>query len=195
MGNTGRPSAKAVEKINDSLTKLRAAHVYITNEWGEDRERVWGQSEKDTYRKAVVFKYDGSLLPMERMSAYINGQLTESAVKLFREPPLVSFARSRGQITTVSTKLLQSPLNKTDQNLMIDDYLIDRISKMKRAKANRKQAVTKILFATINEACKRTTTKQKQRTPETVYKYLDYYHKCEFIAGYSKEADGVSILP
>lgn len=195
MGNTGKPSAKAIEKINDSLTKLRAAHVYITNEWGEDQERTLGQSEKDTYRKAAVFKYDGSLLPMERMSAYINGQLTESAIKLFREPPLVSFARSRGQITKVTTKLLQSPVNKTDLNLMIDDYLIDRISKMKNAIKGKKHTVTKILFSTINESCKRTTSKQRQRTAETVYKYLDYYQKVGFIKGYSKEPDGVNISP
>ena len=193
MGNTGRPSAKAIEKINESLTKLRAAHVYITNEWGEDREATWGQSEKSTYRKADVFKYDGSILPMERVSAYINGQLVESAIKLFREPPLVSFARSRDQITTVSTKLLQSPVNKTDQNLMIDDYLIDRIAKMKRAAANKKQTVTKILFSTLFDSCKIKSKMQKSRAPEKIKAYLDYYQKCGFIHGYTVLPDGIDI--
>ena len=187
MGNAGRPSAKQVEKINESLTKLEAAHIFLTNDYGED-------AETETYpKRAIKFEYSGSLLPMERMSAYINGQLVETAVHLFREPPLVSFARGRHQITTVEPKLLQSPLSKTDQNLMIDDYLIDRIAKMKRTKTNHKQVITKILFESLNKECKRTTTKQKQRTPETVYKYLDYYKKCGFISGYKKESDGVDI--
>ncbi len=186
MGNAGRPSAAQIKKVNDSLDKLQAAHIFLTNNYGEN-------AETETYSKRAVFEYSGSILPMERMSAYINGQLAETAVHLFREPPLVSFARDRSQITTVEPKLLQSPLSKTDQNLMIDDYLIDRIAKMKRTKANRKQPITKILFSSLNESCKRTTTKQKQRTPETVYKYLDYYTECNFIEGYTKEPDGVDI--
>lgn len=187
MGNTGKPNANQIKKINDSLEKLQAAHIFLSNNAGED-------AETDTYpKKAVSFEYSGSLLPMERVNAYINGQLAESAVRPFREPPVISFARGRHQITTLDPKLLQSPLNKTDQNLMIDDYLIDRIAKMKRAKANHKQVIAKILFSSLNESCKRTTSKQRQRTPETVFKYLDHYKSCDFISGYTKESDGVVI--
>ena len=187
MGNKGRPGKGDVKKITDSLTKLNAANIYLTNDFGED-------SETETYpKKAVTFEYKGSLLPMETMSAYINGQLVETAIHLFREPPPVSFARSRNQITTIEPKLLQSPISKTDANLMIDDYLIDRIAKMKRARTNRKQVITKILFSSINENCKRTTTKQKQRTPETVFRYLEYYKDCGFISGFQKLEDGIDI--
>lgn len=187
MGNTGRPSAKQIEKIDESLTKLRAAHIFITNDMGDN-------AETSTYKKSIVFKYDGSLLPMERVSAYINGQLVKSAVKLFREPPLVSFARSRKQITRVDVKLLQSPINKTDQNLMIDDYLIDRIAKMKNAAKNKKTPITKILFSSLFENCNIKTKMQKSRAPETMKRYLNYYKECGFISGYEELSDGVEIL-
>ena len=135
--------------------------------------------------------YDASLLPFERISAYINGQLTESAIHLFREPPLVSFARERNQITTISRQLLESPINKTDANLLLEDYLIERIGRMKNTKSN---APLKMLFKTIYEKCAITTAKQKQRAPEKIRRYLDHYKKCGWIKGYKEDTDGIKIL-
>ena len=186
MGNTGKPNQTQLKKINESITKMNSAHIFLSNKKGEDAEA------KNHNRPE--FEYDGKLLPMERMSAKINGQVVESAIHVFREPPLVTFAKKRKQITTITPELLQSPVNKTEQNLCIDDYLIDRISKMKNAKGKKKAVrITKILFDTINTECHRTTSKQKQRTKDVVYTYLDYYKKCDFIKDYTKEADGVNI--
>ncbi len=180
MGNIGRPSAKDIKKINDSITKMNAAHIYLNNE-----------SEHAVYKKYDKFIYDASLLPMERVSAIVNGQTAESAVHLFREPPLISFARSRGQITTVSQKLLQSPLNKTDANLQIDDYLIERISRMKSGK---NKAANRILYNTIFDECNITTKMQRIRSKEKIITYLDYYKSCKFIKGYKTAADGITII-
>lgn len=102
MGNTGRPSTNDIKKINDSLTKMRAAHIYINNE-----------SEHKLYPRYSKFVYDASLLPMERISAVVNGQTVDSAIHLFREPPLVTFAKERKQVTTISRQLLASPISKT----------------------------------------------------------------------------------
>lgn len=190
MGNTGRPSAKAVKKISDSIFKMNAAQITLDNTF----EGIGKEAETETYsKKAVSVTYKGSLFPMELLEAYINNQYVESAIHLFREPPLVSFARDRHQITTVEPKLLQSPISKTDANLMIDDYLIDRISKMKRTKANRKQPITKILFTTLFESCKIRTKMQRSRAPEKIKAYLDYYKECGFITGYTMLDDGIDI--
>ena len=190
MGNTGRPSAKAVKKINDSILKMNSARIILDNTF----EGAGEEAETETYNKrSVKTKYKGSLFPMELVEAYINNQFVESAIHLFREPPLVTFARDRHQITTVEPKLLQSPISKTDANLMIDDYLIDRISKMKRAKQKKKQVITKILFSTLFESCRINTKMQKSRAPEKIKAYLDYYKQCGFIAGYTMLEDGIEI--
>lgn len=180
MGNSGKPKADQLKKINDTLTKMGAARVYIDN-----------QQEVQAAKGYKHFKYDAPLLPFERISAYINGQLTESAIHLFREPPLISFARQRNQITTISRQLLESPINKTDANLRIDDYLLERIGHMKSGKG---KAPRKMLFATIYKQCKITTAKQKQRAPEKIRRYLDHYKKCGWIKGYTEDADGITIL-
>lgn len=173
------PSPKDIQKINDSLTKMGAAHIYIDN-----------KNEISVNKKYPKFKYDASLLPFERMSAYINGQLTETAIHLLREPPLITFARERKQITTIDRQLLLAPVSKTDANLRIEDYLIERISHMKSPHS---RAPRKLLYATIFENCGITEKKQRQRAPEKIRRYLDYYIECGLIKDYTETKEGITI--
>ena len=180
MGNTGSPSTADIKKINDSITKMFEAHIYLDN------------TEESKAYKYGSFVYDGSLLPMERVSAVLpNGQTVDSAIHLFREPPLIYFARERKQITTISRQLLESPLSKTDANLLIDDYLIERISSMKNSRG---KLGNKILYATIYEECRINSKMQRSRTPEKIRKYLAHYKECKFIKDYKEEETGVTII-
>lgn len=179
MAFEGRPSKYDVDKINKAITKMSGARIYIDN-----------LEEAKAYKNYPVVKYDGSLLPMERAQVVVNGQLAETAIHIFREPPLISFARERKQITTIERKLLASPISNTDQNIRLQTYLIERISRMKNSKG---KASNKILYETLFSETGIKSPKQRQRAPEKIYKLLDHYVKCEFIKGYSKEKDGVKI--
>lgn len=176
MGYTGKPGKSDLEKINIAVTKMTGARIYVNNE-----------QEAGRYRYAK-FVYDGSLLPLERGSAVVNGQLVDAVLHLFREPPVISFAKQRRQITTIDVKLLQSPISKTDQNLVLDDYLIERI-----ARGKKRQKWQRILFKTIYEKTGAKTAKQKQRVVGKVSRYLDHYQKCGMITGYDTGPDGVTV--
>ncbi len=185
MGGKGRPDKASIQKINDSLTKQSNATLYIDNDYAG-----YGQETEVKQQKGrKTFRYDGKVLPLERVSAYIDGQFTDAAIHFFREPPLVTFARDHKQLTTCDPILLQSPVNKTLSNLMIDDYLIEQIAHMK----NSKKFSRKMLFATIFEHCKITTKKQRQRAPEIIGRFLDHYKSCDFIRDYTREEDGIRI--
>ena len=173
----GKPGTKDLEKIYNAVSKMTGARISVDN-----------TQEADSY-KYPRFVYEGSLLPMERGAVIVNGKLSEAAIHIFREPPLVSFARKRKQITTVELKLLQSPVSKTDANLLIDDYLIERISKAKNGKGKS----CRILYKTLYERTSITTKKQRERAQEKIRRYLDYYKQCGFITGYSMEADGLTV--
>lgn len=180
MGNSNRPAPNQIQKIWDSLTKMRSAVITVDN-----------QKEVEAGSKYESFSYDGQLLPFERISAYINGTLTDAAIHLFREPPLVQFARERKQVTTIPRKLLESQVSKTEASLQIQDYLLERIGRMKRDP----KAPRKILFSTIYENCGITTRNQRSRAPEKVKLFLEHYTKCDWIKGYSFKlsSDGVQI--
>lgn len=177
MGNVGRPSANQLQKINNAITKMTGARIFFDNEQ---------EAKKYKYTR---FKYDGSLLPLERGTAIVNGQLADAAIHVFREPPLIAFAKQRKQVTTLDIKLLQSPLSKTDANLQIDDYLLERISKAKNGKAHS----CRILFKTLYTKAGITTKKQEQRAPAKIEKYLSHYQQQKFITRYTMEKDGMTV--
>ena len=184
MGGITRPGGNILSKINDAITKMTTARIFFDNE---------REAEKYKYNH---FKYDGSLLPLERGTAIINGKLANAAIHIFREPPLITFAKQRNQITTIDIKLLQSPVNKTDDNLRIDDYLIERISRAKNGTGRSCRILYKTLYEHAGIADKPKTDterQQKKRAPEKIKKYLDHYQKTGFISRYTVEKDGLTI--
>ena len=176
MGYTGRPSADDITKINQSITKMSTAHIFVDN-----------KEEVDNRYKYPRFKYDSSLLPMERIQLIVNGVLADSAIRVFTEPPLMRFSRERGQITTYNVKLLQAPVSKTEQNLRIQFYLLERIARAKSQHGERK-----ILYSTICDRADITAKKQRQRTPEKVKRYMEYFKECGEISGYTSDKESIT---
>ncbi len=176
MGNTGKPSKNQLEKISESVTKMQGANIFIDN---------IQESEAYNYLR---FHYKGYLLPIEITTATINGQLAESAIRILREPPMMTFAKQRKQITTITVKVLQSPISKTDANLLIDDYLIERIGRAKRSGQG-----CKILYDTLYENAQITSKMQRARAPEKIKTYLEHYKSCGLIADYKMLNDGIKI--
>ncbi len=175
MGYTGNIGDAARRKINDSITKMTAARISVDN-----------IEEADAY-KYPHFRYDGSLLPMERITAIVDGQVANAVIHLFREPPLFTFARERKQVTTCSVKVLQSPLSKTDRNLAIEDYYREQIAWIKTGKRNRR--------ITDEDAIKETNLKKKEwtRKRKDVTKLLNHYKEIGWIAGFEDDGAGFVI--
>lgn len=178
MGYKGRAGASDIKKINAAISKMSGAHLYIDNLAEVQANYGYGH-----------FKYDAALLPMERITAVINGQTAEAAIHVFREPPMVTFARDRKQITTVDLKLLDTPLSKTNANIELEDYLIEEIARIKNGKRE-----PKMLYKTIYEHANIKTTKQKQRAPGKIKQLLDHYKACGHISAYKVMKDGVVII-
>lgn len=176
MGGTGRASANQRQKISAAVHKMHGATISIDN-----------AIEAGAYNYPK-FVYTGSLLPIERIKKIVNGNVVEEAIHLFREPPAMTFAKQRGQITTIPVRLLNSHVSMTDTNLAIEDYLLDRISHAKTGKGQ-----TKILYRTICDKAGAVTRKQQQRVPEKVKEYLTHYVKCAYIASFAETSDGVTV--
>ena len=176
MGYKGRVGARDIQKINTSISKMNGAHLYIDN-----------LAESNVY-KYDHFTYDGVLLPMERIQAIVKGQTADAVIHVFREPPMVSFARERKQITPIDIKILDTPLNKTSSNIELEDYLIEEISAIRKGRRN-----NKMLYKTIYESTNIKTAKQQQRAPGKIKQLLDHYVTCGFIKAYKETKDGVTI--
>lgn len=201
MGYTGKPGRNDLEKLAAAVTKMGMARIMVDN-----------SQEIAAKYNYPHFKYDGYLLPMERITASVDGKITEAAIHLFREPPLVTFARQREQITQINIRLLQSPISKTEANIALEDYLIERIAqarnergklqkkrcktdeeRQKKAEALKKAANARILFTTLYDHANIETVKQKQRAPEKIKRILEHYKTCNFISEFKIDTTGVTV--
>lgn len=181
-----KPNKKDRDKINKSLSKM-AARIHLDNKI----------EVNETYAKYPLFKYDGALLPFDRIEAEFNG-IPAEAIRIYRPAsegaspdralPLVRFAKARGQYTTISTQLFGA-LSLTDNNLAIQDYLIEEIGRIKRGNRN-----NKMLYETILEKTGQVKPMQKSRAKEKIHAILDHFTKTGFIKSYSIESDGVTII-
>lgn len=178
MGNTSRPPREEIRKINNSITKMRIAHIIVDN-----------TKEHEVNNKCKIFKYDSSLLLFDRITATINGVITDAAIRVRGTPPLMEFALGRKQVSTCDPAMLQSPIKQTDANLRLEDYLLRRIMHMK----NNSRTTRKILFSTLFESCEITTKMQRHRAPDKITALLDHYKKNGFIVGYILANDGITI--
>lgn len=177
MGYVKNPSDDMLSRISDSVIKMNSAQITIDN-----------QSEVEIYKNYPLFRYQGSLLPLEKIDCIINGKLTDSAINIFREPPMITYAKEHKQITTVKVELLQSPLRKTELNLKLEDYIIEQISHMKKG-----TLTNRMLFNSIYTNIGITDKKQRQRTPAKIYELLDYYKKQNWIKEYTLTEDKTGI--
>lgn len=181
-----RPNAKILERINDSLNKMRAASIYINN----SRENAAHPN------KEMIDIDDASLLAFKRRSVLIHNKLCNSAIVLLLDPtsgkplfPLMDFAVDRNEITTVPRKVLTTPISKTEKNIALEEYVRGLIVWMKYSSA----APRKILLTTIYEKCGIETTMQKRRAPDTIDRLLQYYKTIEFIKGYRSNKKSITI--
>jgi len=179
MGNTGRPNAKTKEKIMESVETISRARVTIDT-----------TEEHELYPKYDRVKATFPLLATETCTAYARGQVVEGAIRIIEAPKLFAFAENRQQVTRLPLNVLDSPISKTDDNLLLSDYLLMRISKMR----NSKNITRTILLDTIYQRCCIETYKQKQRLPEKIERILNHYKEFEWIKDFKLTEREIEII-
>ena len=166
-------SSKQAQAISDAITKLMFSHAVID------------ASQEAQLRGLDKARYDSNLLNAKRLTVSANGQTTE-AIKILDTPILYDYAERRNQIGRFDVKLLDSPVNKTEENIVLDGYLRRRILSMK---GSSKLSPT-IKYETVYKQLEITASsdgalrKKKLKVRETVKKLLDFYKKEGFIKGY-----------
>ena len=136
--------------------------------------------EHDLYPKYERVKATFPLLATETCTAYARGQVVEGAIRIIEAPKLFAFAENRQQVTRLPMNVLDSPISKTDDNLLLSDYLLMRISKMR----NSKYITRTILLDTIYQKCGIDSKMKRSRLPEKITAILDHYKSIGWIKDY-----------
>lgn len=174
-------SPKQAEAISHSITKMMYSRLVI-----------------DASKEAAAygfesFKYNGYLIPAEKVTASLNGNIVE-CIHLFRVPPLYDYADRKNQVGRVNIKLLDNPnISKTEETLILQGYLLRRILTMKNP--GNKQS-NNIVYETIYKQLEVSAPsdgalrKKKADVRKKVKTLLDYWKKEKFIKGYTENKKG-----
>lgn len=180
---TGNPNAylekKQAEAISDSITKCMYSRLIID---ASEEAKAYGFDS---------FKYDGSLISGERVTASLNGTVVE-CLRILRPPVLYEYANKKNQIGRFNIKLLNTPINKTEEIITLQGYLYRRILSMKNNSNLSKTIVYDTVYnqLDIKAASDGALRKKKAKVRSQVKKILDYWKQEQFIAGYVENKRG-----
>lgn len=167
MGNKSDPNNRQLDKLLNEM---------IVN------SKVWIENKHDTGiieigdNKCEFTDYIGSLLPFETVKMKVNGKECDRVIHFLREPPIMSFAKETKQFSIKPKELLEIPLNQTEDNLTLEDYLLDRIvsNTMKET----------ILLSTLYKECGIATRDKKNRSKDKIKTCMEHFVKCNEITSY-----------
>lgn len=183
---TGNPDAylekKQAEAISESITKCMYSRLIID---ASEEAKEYGFDS---------FKYDGNLISGERVTATLNGTVAE-CLRILRPPVLYEYANKKNHIGRFDIKLLNSPINKTEEIITLQGYLYRRILSMKGSSNLSKNIVYDTVYNQIEvtAASDGALRKKKSKVRDQVKRVLDYWKQENFIAGYVENKRGKRI--
>lgn len=182
---TGNPGAKLSDKqaeaISSSVTKCMFSKLTID----ASREAAAWKMDK--------LKYEGNLIYAEKVMGMSKGEVLEW-IHIIKPPILYQYADSKNQIGRLDIKLLNTPINKTEEVITLQGYLYRRILAMNGTMLSR-NIVYDAIYKAIDVTAKTdgALRKKKNKVRDQVREMLDYWTENNFISGHTENKKGSSI--
>lgn len=186
---TGNPNAKltpkAQEAISNSLNKLMYSRLVIKA----------SKEECDAYG-FKSFKYEGNVIQAEKVTATFKGSEVAEVYHLLKEPVLYTYAGKKNQIGRLDIKLLNSPVNKNEENITLQSYLYRRILSIKKSGKLSPTIVYDTIYnqLEIEAASDASLRNKKSKIRKSIKSILDYWKKQGFIKGYVENSRKTEIV-
>lgn len=177
----GKPTARVMPKQSEAITQsiTKMMHTLIAIDASQEAAAYGVDS----------LKYKGNLLYAEMAIASINNNVIE-ALHVIKEPVLYTYANRTNKIGRVDMKLLDTPLNKNEETIILQGYLYRRILAMQHGQ--NKSIVYDTIYKQIEIAAPSAAALRKKKADvrSKVKALLDYWKKEKFIAGYVENKRG-----
>ncbi|MCD8108787.1 MAG: hypothetical protein LUE14_01585 [Clostridiales bacterium] len=168
---TGRKSnshqdSKAVQDVMESLEKMH--FTAISFDWTE--HAVQNKINSEQIESVMVNDHliAGKFIKIRLR----NGQVV-TGYKAYDVPSLYKYASAVGQVATVNTALLDMDISNTKKNIVIKNYILRRIERMKKKSCDDRNRT--IVFESLFSACQINTSNRNliKRNKDTVIKILN----------------------
>lgn len=181
--DSNKPSPQQKGAITKSLRKLRGTSIEIdvTNEFTKRNISIDGKQIENG-------RIDTLLLEWDKLSIDTPNKTNVEAYFIKAQPVLYTYAKALKQVITIPTKLLDVPLNNTEDVIALKNYLLLRIEVMKNNKNKIKS--DKILYSSIYEELEKTTNRQLIVLRKAIHTILEFWIAEKYIKSFKIEKKG-----
>ena len=179
--NVDKPTEKQIKTVIKNCKEMASTLVEIDYSGeirGAENITEYKHAENVLYAEFDTFKT-------------ANGK-TAGGIKIIKEPILIRHARDVKQLTTIDIKMLKAASKKvssTKTNVLIREYLLREIERLKRTKNKRMQYTSIFAAADITEP----TKTEKNRLRNTIKDYLQVFKDEKHIKDFKEYKTGRSI--
>lgn len=125
---TGNPKATFTDKkekeISDSVSKCSMTRITINT---SEEAEAYGMDK---------LSYEGNLIYTEKIIGEHKGEVSEW-IRILKKPILYDYANDKNQVARVPIQLLNTSINKNDETIVLQGYLLRRILAMKGSKLSK----------------------------------------------------------
>lgn len=158
-----------LKEIEDSIDKCLFSKLSID---ASEEAAVYG------YDQAI---YSGALLAAEKVLVKLGGNRVV-AYNMLSEPLLYKYAKACDQVTAVDLKLLDTPISKTVEIIMVQGYLLRKIEQMKHDRTCERLIYMQDIYELLGVAKDKRVKQQRLRG--YINEMLDYWVENQYIGTY-----------
>lgn len=166
------------KQVRESMTKCGFSKLDIVL---EDINEKGSRIGKELKAYGIKATYSGPLLAFELVTVS-RGEKTIDCFKILAEPAIIKYATAMGKISEYPIELLDTSVNKTPKNIVLQAFLLRNIDEMYRDRSLRRLIDIDHLYKIIGAAD--ATPQHKARYRATACKILDDWVKMGYIEGY-----------
>lgn len=166
------------EQVRKSMMKCGYSKLDIVL---EDITEKGSRIGKELVARGIKATYSGPLLAFE-MATLTRGKKFVDCFRILAEPAIIKYATAMGKISEYPIELLDTSINKTPRNIVLQAFLLRSIDEMYRGDASRPFIDINQFYKAIGAADE--THQHKARFRETACKILDDWVEMNYITGY-----------
>lgn len=172
------------QDILDSLSKLATVRVKISLDKDTIKKNVIEKGEQYRFKNR---EFEGYILPFERLTVSLNGQIVD-VIHFLDGGAILNNSQARKQIISCDPNLLNAPIKKTKNNIAINHYLLRRVFEIIGSNSPEHKHGAKlrniITFEHLYSRVGAETKLDQQRARAVAIKILDFFVEKGLIKSY-----------
>lgn len=135
------------QRVEESLAKCAFSRIQLDlTELYEKDSAIGGELKK----AGIEASFSGNVLSLEEVTLK-RGKKKIRCYRLLSQPPIIRYAAELGKISEFPIELLDTSINKTERNIILQSFLLRRIDEMIRGEDTNRFIPVESLYEAIEE--------------------------------------------